>query len=174
MEINKVIHNNLESQLEQYNKLLAFANEKATILSRPSSDQDVNELNALVREEVKVVSVLHELESHRQEVVARTGVEEANNQVEQITETAVSHKLVEDSDLEDLKAITEVKKTIREVAVELKRVNEKNSIALEVSLRIINKIIQSVKDMTAPDEHVYSRVKKPNKPQSLGSLNFTV
>jgi len=47
-------------------------------------------------------------------------------------------------------------------------------LALNVSLKVINKMIQSVKDLSIGKEVTYSRVKKQKRPQAYRSLNLTV
>ena len=70
--------------------------------------------------------------------------------------------------------LLQLKEAIQTVATKLHRLNSKNSIALNVSLKIINKMIQSVKDLSIGKEVTYSRVKKQKRPQAYRALNLTV
>ena len=65
MEIVQNITENLQEQLEQYERLLLLAEEKSHVISKKASDREADDLQKLVRSEVKVVSVLKELERRK-------------------------------------------------------------------------------------------------------------
>ena len=65
MEIVQNITENLEDQLEQYQRLLNLAEQKSHLISQKASDREVEDLHKLVKSEVQVVSVLKELENKR-------------------------------------------------------------------------------------------------------------
>lgn len=157
MEIVQNITENLQEQLEQYERLLLLAEEKSHVISQKASDREVADLQKLVRSEVKVVSVLKELEAKRR-VIAQ--------------DHDFAEFLTGNNDSRD--KLIQLKEAIQDVATKLHRLNSKNSIALNVSLKIINKMIQSVKDLSVGKEVTYSRVKKQKRPQAYRALNLTV
>ena len=65
MKIVKEVHSNLEQQLEAYESLLNFAEQKNVLLSDSQDRTKAQKLGAMVKREVKVVQVLHELEKQR-------------------------------------------------------------------------------------------------------------
>ena len=65
MEIVQNITDNLEDQLEQYQRLLSLAERKSHLISQKASDREVEDLHKLVKSEVQVVSILKELENKR-------------------------------------------------------------------------------------------------------------
>ena len=157
MEIVQNITENLEDQLEQYQRLLNLAERKSHLISKKASDREVEDLHKLVKSEVQVVSVLKELENKRKG----------------ITKDQDFESILEDSDV-SRDRLMHLKDSIKEVAQKLHRINSKNSLALNVSLKVINKMIQSVKDLSIGKEVTYSRVKKNKRPQAYRSLNLTV
>jgi len=157
MEIVQNITENLEDQLEQYQRLLNLAERKSHLISKKASDREVEDLHKLVKSEVQVVSVLKELENKRKG----------------ITKDQDFESILEDSDV-SRDRLMHLKDSIKEVAHKLHRINSKNSLALNVSLKVINKMIQSVKDLSIGKEVTYSRVKKNKRPQAYRSLNLTV
>lgn len=157
MEIVQNITENLEDQLEQYQRLLNLAERKSHLISKKASDREVEDLHKLVKSEVQVVSVLKELENKRKG----------------ITKDQDFDSILQDSDV-SRDRLVQLKDAIKDVAHKLHRVNSKNSLALNVSLKVINKMIQSVKDLSIGKEVTYSRVKKNKRPQAYRSLNLTV
>ena len=157
MEIVQNITENLEDQLEQYQCLLNLAERKSHLISQKASDREAEDLHKLVKSEVRVVSILKELENKRKGI--------AKDQDFQ--------SILEDSDV-SRDRLVQLKDAIKEVALKLHRINSKNSLALNVSLKVINKMIQSVKDLSIGKEVTYSRVKKNKRPQAYRSLNLTV
>jgi len=157
MEIVQNITENLEDQLEQYQRLLNLAERKSHLISKKASDREVEDLHKLVKSEVQVVSVLKELENKRKGIAKDQDFE----------------SILEDSDV-SRDRLMHLKDSIKEVAQKLHRINSKNSLALNVSLKVINKMIQSVKDLSIGKEVTYSRVKKNKRPQAYRSLNLTV
>ena len=157
MEIVQNITENLEDQLEQYQRLLNLAEQKSHLISQKSADREVEDLHKLVKSEVQVVSILKELENKRR------GIAKDQDFDSILGESDVSRdKLVQ------------LKDAIKDVAFKLHKINSKNSLALNVSLKVINKMIQSVKDLSIGKEVTYSRVKKQKRPQAYRSLNLTV
>ena len=157
MEIVQNITENLEDQLEQYQRLLNLAEQKSHLISQKAADMEVEDLHKLVKSEVQVVSVLKELENKRR------GIAKDQDFDSILGESDVSRdKLVQ------------LKDAIKDVAFKLHKINSKNSLALNVSLKVINKMIQSVKDLSIGKEVTYSRVKKQKRPQAYRSLNLTV
>ncbi len=157
MEIVQNITENLEDQLEQYQCLLNLAERKSHLISQKASDREAEDLHKLVKSEVRVVSILKELENKRKGIAQDQDFE----------------SILEDSDVSRDK-LMQLKDAIKEVAFKLHRINSKNSLALNVSLKVINKMIQSVKDLSIGKEVTYSRVKKNKRPQAYRSLNLTV
>ena len=157
MEIVQNITENLEDQLVQYQRLLNLAEQKSHLISQKAADREVEDLHKLVKSEVQVVSVLKELENKRR------GIAKDQDFDSILGESDVSRdKLVQ------------LKDAIKDVAFKLHKINSKNSLALNVSLKVINKMIQSVKDLSIGKEVTYSRVKKQKRPQAYRSLNLTV
>lgn len=157
MEIVQNITENLEEQLGQYEKLLQLAEKKSLVISNRASKREAEDLQKLVRSEVQVVSVLKELEAKRKIITE-----------DRDFETILS----ENQSSQD--RLLHLKEAIKQVALKLHRLNSRNSIALNVSLKIINKMIKSVRDLSTGKEVTYSRVKKHKRPQAYRSLNLTV
>lgn len=157
MEIVQNITDNLEDQLEQYQRLLNLAERKSHLISQKASDREVEDLHKLVKSEVQVVSILKELENKRKGIAKDQDFE----------------SILEESD-SATDRLLQLKDAIKDVAFKLHKINSKNSLALNVSLKVINKMIQSVKDLSIGKEVTYSRVKKNKRPQAYRSLNLTV
>lgn len=157
MEIVQNITDNLEDQLEQYQRLLSLAERKSHLISQKASDREVEDLHKLVKSEVQVVSILKELENKRKGIAKDQDFE----------------SILEESD-SATDRLLQLKDAIKDVAFKLHKINSKNSLALNVSLKVINKMIQSVKDLSIGKEVTYSRVKKNKRPQAYRSLNLTV
>ena len=157
MEIVQNITENLEDQLEQYQCLLNLAERKSHLISQKAPDREAEDLHKLVKSEVRVVSILKELENKRKGIAKDQDFE----------------SILEDSEV-SRDRLMQLKDAIKEVAFKLHRINSKNSLALNVSLKVINKMIQSVKDLSIGKEVTYSRVKKNKRPQAYRSLNPTV
>ena len=85
MKIAQSVHENLESQLEQYEKLVAFAKEKTVFLSE-TQNRDPQKLQKLVQKEVSVVSVIQELESKRKKICADKEFDEIIDEAEDFRE----------------------------------------------------------------------------------------
>ena len=127
------------------------------MISQKASDREVEDLHKLVKSEVQVVSVLKELENKRKGIAKDKDFDSILGESD-----ASRDKLVQ------------LKGAIKDVASKLHKINSKNSLALGVSLKVINKMIQSVKDLSIGKEVTYSRVKKNKRPQAYRSLNLTV
>ena len=155
MKIAQSVHENLETQLAEYEKLVAFAKEKTAFLS-DTKNRKPQELQQLVQKEVSVVSVLQQLESRRKKICAQRNLAE-------IVEEAGEFK-------ESLEA---VKARINDVASELRKVNDRNKLLLGVSIKVVRKMLQAVKDLAFPEEVTYSRVQKGSKVHSYNSVNLT-
>ena len=143
MEIVQNITDNLEDQLEQYQRLLSLAERKSHLISQKASDREVEDLHKLVKSEVQVVSILKELENKRKGIAKDQDFE----------------SILEESD-SATDRLLQLKDAIKDVAFKLHKINSKNSLALNVSLKVINKMIQSVKDLSIGKEVTYSRVKR--------------
>jgi len=158
MEIVLSVKDNLEAQVDQYQQLLELAQQKSHLLAMPDGKREVEGLNALTKEEVQVVNVLRELETERQTLTQEKSFDE-------IAEDAGEHKEV----------LEKARESLKEIATKLHRVNERNALAIEVSLKVIGKVMDTVRSLTAPQNLTYSRIKKPVKSgPGLSSLNLTV
>jgi len=155
MKIAQSVHENLESQLEQYEKLVAFAKEKTVFLSE-TQNRDPQKLQKLVQKEVSVVSVIQELESKRKKICADKEFDEIIDEAEDFREP-----------LETLKV------QIKEIARELGKLNDRNKLLLGVSIKVVRKMLQAVKDLAFPEEVTYSRIQKGSKVHTYNSVNLT-
>jgi hypothetical protein len=155
MKIAKAVHQNLESQLEQYERLLGFAREKAVYLSE-TQDRDPKSLQQLVQKEVTVVSLLQELESRRRKICSERGFDEIAQEAGEFQQP-----------------LMQIKVQIKDLARDLGKINDRNKLLLGVSIKIVRKVIQAVKDLAFPEELTYSRIQKSSKVQSYNSVNLT-
>lgn len=155
MKIAQCVHENLETQLAEYEKLVAFARQKSAFLS-DTKTRKPQQLQQLVQKEVSVVSVLQQLENRRQKICAEKNLRE-------IIEEAGEFR----GPLETLKG------RLNDVAEELRTVNDRNKLLLGVSMKVMRKMLQAVKDLAFPEEVTYSRVQKGSKIHAYNSVNLT-
>ncbi len=153
MQIAKSIQENLESQLEQYENLLVLAGEKSVLFSR--ADRRPVEVQSLVSKETTVVSSLKSLETERQSICGDKDFNEIVDVAGELQEPLLA-----------------VKEKLKGVSLELLRINEKNKLMLETSLKIISKMIRAVKNLTVLEEPTYSRIQKPSKIHASRSVNL--
>lgn len=157
MKIVREVHSNLEQQLDAYSKLLNFAEQKNVLLSDSQDRSKAKKLETLVKREVEVVQVLQELEKDR--VVACDG-EEFN-------------EATKDADLMD-EVLTPIKTELKSVVLQLKEINDRNSLLISVSLKVVNKVFSVLRDIKCGNKMTYSRVNKKKPGASYQSVNFTV
>jgi len=155
MKIAKVVQENLESQLVEYEKLLNLAKEKSVFLSQVEK-RDPQSLQRLVQKEVTVVSSLQDLESKRKKLCSQ-------RRFDDIVHEAGEHQ----------EPLLQLKGRLKSVAQELGKINDKNKLALGVSIKIVRKVIQAVKDLAFPEEVTYSRIQKGSKVHTYNSVNLT-
>jgi flagellar biosynthesis/type III secretory pathway chaperone len=153
MQIAKSIQENLESQLKQYENLLELAGEKSVLFSR--TDRRPVEVQTLVTKETTVVSTLKHLESERQSICG-------DKDFHEIVEVAGDFK----------EPLLSIKEKLKGASLEIKKLNEKNKLMLETSLKIIGKMIRAVKNLTVLEEPTYSRIQKPSKIHTSRSVNL--
>jgi flagellar biosynthesis/type III secretory pathway chaperone len=154
MEIQRIQHN-LEQQADCFDKLITLAEQKNVLLT--STEKKPDAIRELVKEEVQVVSVLKELEQER--VVLCDG------------------KKLDDLDVEnepERSSLNTLKTRLVSAVGYLKDLNHKNSVALQISLKIIGKVLAAVRDLHSPSKATYSRVKKQTKNYSHQALNLKI
>lgn len=150
------IQRNLEDQLGFYRNLLELAEKKGELLLGPGGPQEAVRLRDMVRQETLLIADLEELERARRNLCR--GVD-----VDQI-EAVAQEKGIE---------FTKVRKELKSVALKLKDRNQKNQSVLQFSVKLVNRMIQVVRDLSAQDEVTYSRIRrKPGLGQRPG-LNFS-
>jgi len=150
------IQRNLEDQLGFYQNLLELAEKKGELLLGPGGPQEAVRLRDMVRQETLLIADLEELERARRNLCR--GVD-----VDQI-EAVAQEKGIE---------FTKVRKELKSVALKLKDRNQKNQSVLQFSVKLVNRMIQVVRDLSAQDEVTYSRIRrKPGLGQRPG-LNFS-
>ncbi|MCO4782515.1 MAG: flagellar protein FlgN [Candidatus Cloacimonetes bacterium] len=157
MKIVREVHSNLEQQLDAYNKLLNFAEEKNVLLSDSQDRAKAKKLETLVKREVEVVQVLQELEKDRVEACDCEEFSEATK----------------DADLMD-EILSPVKAELKSVVVKLKDINDRNTLLISVSLKVVNKVFSVLRDLKCGNKMTYSRVNKKKPGTSYQSVNFTV
>ncbi|PCJ19138.1 MAG: hypothetical protein COB02_08800 [Candidatus Cloacimonadota bacterium] len=157
MKIIREVHSNLEEQLGAYEKLLSFAQEKNVLLSDSSDRDKAKKLETLVKREVEVIQVLQELEKNRVQACDDEKYVEAIKQVDKVEEI-----------------LSPIKKSLKSVVLELKNLNDRNSLLIGVSLKIVNKIFSVLRDIKCGNKSTYSRINKKNIATSYRSVNFTV
>ena len=157
MKIIKEVHSNLEQQLDAYEKLLNFAQEKNVLLTDSQDRAKAKKLGTLVKREVEVVQVLQELEKERAETCDGQEYTEASKDSEVLEEI-----------------LSPIKRELKTVVLQLKDLNDRNSLLIGVSLKVVNKIFSVLRDIKCGNKMTYSRINKKKPMSSIPSVNFTV
>jgi flagellar biosynthesis/type III secretory pathway chaperone len=161
MRIERRIEANLQEQLEHYENLLGFAEQKAEILKKSADRGNLAPLRNIVTKEVQIVSALNELEKQRLSLLGTSKLE-----------TVIEHS----DEPEQKKELCSLKARIKKVMKDLEEKNTHNRLMLEVSLKIIGRVLSAVKDLSSPQKSTYSRIRKPGAVQnrSFQALNIKV
>lgn len=150
------IQRNLEDQLGFYQNLLDLAEKKGELLLGPGGPQEAMRLREMVRQETLLVAELEELERARRNLCRGADVE----QIELVAR-------------ENGLDFNRVRQELKSVALKLKDRNQKNQSVLQFSVKLVNRMIQVVRDLSAQEEVTYSRIRrKPGFHQRPG-LNFS-
>ncbi len=144
MEVLRQVNENLEAQLEQYNKLLVLANQKSELLAKPSASVQAQELRSLVKGEVTVVSLLEELERSRVKICE-------GQPLEQIVQT---------SETKSREAYLSVRDRLKKVASEIRARNALNQTVIQFSLKLVHQMMRAIQELNSTQELTYSRIKR--------------
>jgi flagellar biosynthesis/type III secretory pathway chaperone len=155
MEIGIRLQDNLEAQLENYEKLLNLAEEKSSLLL-DAENRDAGEIRQLAKSELEVVSVLKELESERVEICGEKNLK----------------TVISDSPTEQKDVLQQLGDGLKQVVEKLTDLNQKNTLALQTSLKVISKVISTVRDLHGNKKATYSRVRRTAPQMAHRAVNF--
>lgn len=160
MRIERKLETNLQEQLSHYENLLNFASQKSEILKDGTGKNNVAPLRCIVQQETKVVSTLNELEQQR---LSLMGTTKLDNVIAACPEQEQKTKLIS------------LRERIKEIVVKLEEKNTRNKLMLDVSLRIIGKVLSTVQGLSAPEKMTYSRLRKQTAAsRPFPAVNFKI